>query len=177
MKLVVGLGNPGYEYRNTRHNVGWLFLEYLEQKYNFNINKKQNNSLITKININNVSVMFVKPQTYMNLSGTAVLELKNYYHINDKDIMIIFDDIDIPFGNIRYRQKGSGGTHNGMKNIVAMLKTEDIQRIKIGTGGLKKQNQNLADFVLEPFNEQEMITLQNCFKEAEQKMLEFIDKQ
>lgn len=175
MKLIVGLGNPGQEYRNTRHNVGWLFLEYLEKKYNFSITKKQTNSLISKVKINEIDVMFAKPQTYMNLSGNAVLELKNYYNIDINDILIIFDDIDISFGSIRYRQKGSGGTHNGMKNIVAMLKNENIKRIKIGTGGLRKQNQDLADFVLEPFTKDEIIKLQEIFKETEQKMLEFID--
>lgn len=176
MKVVIGLGNPDKQYQNTRHNVGWMFLEYLEKKYKFNISKLELDSLTCKTNIKGLDVIFVKPLTYMNLSGQAVLKIKNWYKIENKDILIIFDDIDIPFGNIRYRQKGSGGTHNGMKNIVQMLSSQDIPRIKIGTGGLRLPNQDLKDFVLQKFSKGEINDLQEYFKEAEQKLIEFLDK-
>ena len=105
MKLVVGLGNPVDEYAMTRHNVGWLFLEYLEEKYGFKINDKikATDSMVGQIYINNEKVVFAKPLTYMNLSGNAVQKLKKWYNLEDKDIIIIFDDIDIPFGECRYK--------------------------------------------------------------------------
>jgi PTH1 family peptidyl-tRNA hydrolase len=131
MKIVVGLGNPGIGYEKTRHNFGFMFLEYLENKYKFRIEKKKLDSLIGECTINDEKVVFVKPSTFMNLSGEAVQKVKNWYKVEDKDIIIIFDDIDIEFGEIRYRSSGSGGSHNGMKNIVQMLSTENIARIKL----------------------------------------------
>ena len=98
MKIVVGLGNPGKEYEKTRHNCGFMFLEYLEDKYNFKILNKKFDALIAETNINGNRVVFVKPQTYMNLSGNSVVKVKNWYKVEDKDILIVFDDIDIPFG-------------------------------------------------------------------------------
>lgn len=175
MKAVIGLGNPGKEYAKTKHNTGWMFLEYLEDKYHFKIDKKENDSMIAKTQILQKPVIFVKPQTFMNLSGNAVLKIKNWYKLENEEILIVFDDVDIPFGSVRFKQKGSGGTHNGMKNIVSMLNSQDIPRIRIGTGNLKKQDQNLIDFVLEPYSKDEIIALKDCFGQAEQKMLEFLD--
>lgn len=177
MKVVVGLGNPGKEYKYTKHNAAWLFLEYLEKKYGFKILKKESDSLTCKTrNMLDKEILFVEPQTFMNLSGNAILKIKNWYKINLEDMIIIFDDIDIPFGNIRYKINGSGGTHNGMKNVVEVLATENITRIRIGIGGLKKENEDLIDFVLQDFTEDELNKLNETFKEAEQKLIEFLDK-
>ncbi|MDF2865694.1 MAG: peptidyl-tRNA hydrolase [Clostridia bacterium] len=131
MKIVVGLGNPGKEYARTRHNFGFMFLEYLEEKYKFEIDKKKLDSLIGECTINNQRIVFVKPLTYMNLSGQAVQKVKNWYKVEDQDIIVVFDDIDIEFGEFRYRESGSGGSHNGMKNIIQMFATQNISRIRL----------------------------------------------
>lgn len=173
MKLIVGLGNPGKEYDKTRHNVGWMFIDFFSEKYNIKVDKKKHDSFIFETMIKGEKVVLVKPLTYMNLSGIAVSKLKKWYKIESKDIMIIFDDIDIPFGSIRYKEKGSGGSHNGMKNIVEQLSTQDIPRIRIGIGGLKHPNQDLKDFVLERFSKEELDKLNDTiFKEAEEKLYE-----
>ena len=174
MKVIVGLGNPGKEYEKTKHNVGFLFLEYLEKKLNFEVSKKFEESLISEINYQGEKVVFVKPQTYMNLSGRAVQKIKNWYKIENKDIVIIFDDLDIPFGTIRYRQNGSGGSHNGMKNIIECLSSKDIQRIKIGIGGLKHENEDLKNFVLSKFNKDQLEKLEEVFDEVHKKIDELI---
>ena len=176
MKIIVGLGNPGKEYEQTRHNIGWLFLDYLSKIYNVDISKNSNDALIGETYVNNEKIIFAKPITYMNLSGNAVSKLKNWYKVDNKDILVIYDDIDIPFGTIRYREKGSGGTHNGMKNIIQMLASEDIARIRIGLGGLKHEKQDMANFVLQKFKKEELEKLENeIFVEAETKFKDFLD--
>ena len=131
MKIIIGLGNPGIEYERTRHNFGFMFLEYLEKKYKFKIDKKKSDSLIGECIINYEKVIFVKPIKFMNLSGESVQKIKIWYKVDDKDILVVYDDIDIDFGDVRYKTSGSGGSHNGMKNIVQMLSTENIARIKL----------------------------------------------
>lgn len=113
----------------------------------------------------------------MNLSGTAVKKVKSWYKVKDEDIIIVFDDIDILFGDIRYKLCGSGGSHNGMKNIVQMLNSENIARIRIGLGGLKHEEENLSDFVLLKFKKSEELKLNDIFSKSEEKLLEFLDKQ
>ena len=174
MKMIVGLGNPGKEYEKTKHNLGFLFLEYIEKKYNLKINKKAFDSLILETNFEGEKVVFVKPQTYMNLSGIAVSKVKQFYKIKNEDIIVIFDDIDIPFETIRYRSKGSGGSHNGMKNIVQSIGTEDFSRIRIGLGGLKHENQDLKDFVLQRFSKEQLEKLDIVFENVEDKLKEFL---
>ena len=107
----------------------------------------------------------------MNLSGEAILKIKNYYKVNTQDIMVIFDDIDIPFGTIRYKQKGSGGSHNGMKNIVQLLSTQDIPRIRIGIGGIKNERQDLKDFVLSRFSKEQLNDLENIYNKLKEVFL------
>lgn len=176
MKVIVGLGNPGKEYENTKHNIGFLFIEYLEKRYRFEVKKKAFDSLICEINFNGEKVVFVKPQTYMNLSGIAVQKSKSWYKVDSKDIIIIYDDIDIPFETIRYRESGSGGSHNGMKNIIEHLGTKDIPRIRVGIGGLKHENDDLKDFVLSRFSKEQLKNLELVFNEVEEKLNEFINK-
>ncbi len=176
MKIIVGLGNPGKEYDITKHNVGFMFLEYLEKKYDFKIEKNMFESKIADIIFDKQRIIFVKPQTFMNLSGNAVSKIKNWYKVEDKDILVVFDDIDIPFGDVRYKINGSGGTHNGMKNIVQMINSKDFPRLKIGIGGLRKENQDLANFVLGKFSSKELNQLEEVFLTAEEKMQVFLDK-
>ena len=175
MKIIVGLGNPGKDYEKTRHNVGWMFLDYLAKIYDQKIDKKKLDCYLTELNIDGEKVILAKPLTYMNLSGLAVLKLKKWYKVDNKDIIIIFDDIDIPFGECRYKLNGSGGTHNGMKNIVQMLSTKNIARIKIGIGGIKHPNQDLVDFVLQKFTTSQLQELDKVFEEAYEKLQKFLD--
>lgn len=175
MKLVVGLGNPGKEYENTRHNLGFMFLDYLTEKYSFKIDTSKFNAKIGEIYINNEKVLFAKPQTYMNLSGQSVQKIKDFYKLETKDILVIFDDLDIPFGDIRYKLNGSGGTHNGMKNIVQMLNSKDFPRLKIGIGGIKHEKQDLINFVLEKFSKEQLSELKDIFDNAYEKFLVFLD--
>lgn len=176
MKIVVGLGNPGLEYATTRHNFGFMFLEYMHQKYKFDINKEKLDSLLGECVINGEKVIFMKPMTYMNLSGNAVVKVKNWYKVEDEDIIVVFDDIDINFGDIRYKASGSGGSHNGMKNIIQMLSTENISRIRLGIGNLKHPEQDLSNFVLGKFSKDEEEKLEEIFIKTEKKLLEFLDK-
>lgn len=175
MKLVVGLGNPGKDYENTRHNLGFMFLDYLMDKYNFKIDNKKFNAKLGEIYINNEKIIFAKPQTYMNLSGQAVQKIKDFYKLDTKDILVVFDDLDIPFGETKYKTNGSGGTHNGMKNIVQMLNSKDFPRLKIGIGGIKHEKQDLINFVLEKFNKNQMEELNSIFDKAYEKFLLFLD--
>lgn len=176
MKIIVGLGNIGKEYINTKHNFGFMFIEYLEDKYNFKCDKKMKKSLIAETKINNEKVVFVKPQTYMNLSGEAILEVLNWYKEDISNVLVIYDDLDIPFETIRYKESGSAGTHNGMRNIINLTKTNEICRIRLGMGNLKHENEDLVKFVLSKFKKDELTKIKEIFTLAEIKMLEYLDK-
>ena len=176
MKIIVGLGNPGKEYENTKHNLGFMFVDYLSKKYNLNEFKKFKNSKITEDIIEGKKVIFAKPQKYMNLSGNTVLELKKWFKVENKDIIIIYDDFDIPFESVRFREKGTGGTHNGMKDIILKLSDTNIPRLRIGTGGLKKDKEEVISFVLSKFSKDELSKIDNIFDEAYVKLKEFLDK-
>ena len=177
MKLVVGLGNPGKEYENTRHNTGFLFLEYLEKKYSFKIDKKMKNAFVGEKNIDGEKIVFVKPQTFMNLSGEAVRDIKKFYKLENKDIIVIYDDIDLEFGKVRYRENGSAGTHNGMRNIVQLCDGQSISRIRIGIGRPKYENEPLVDFVLSKFSKEELEKISESFVEAEEFLNKYLNKE
>ena len=176
MKIIVGLGNPGKEYENTKHNIGFMFLDYLVNKNNLGDFKKFKNSKILECDLNGKKIILAKPQTYMNLSGNALVELKNWYKIENKDMLVIYDDFDIAFGDVRYRDKGSAGTHNGMKDIVNKISSIEIPRLRIGTGGLKKENEPIISFVLSKFSKSNLDELNNIFEQATIKFEEFLDK-
>ena len=141
MYIIVGLGNPGKKYENTRHNMGFLAVDVLAQKYDIKINKIKFKSLVGEGNIAGQKVVLVKPQTYMNLSGEAVREIVDFYKLDPQNLIVIYDDIDIPTGTIRIRKKGSSGTH---------IRTEDFPRIRVGIGaepGAGKKG-NLIGYVI-----------------------------
>ena len=154
MKLVVGLGNPGKKYERNRHNVGFMAIDELARKNNITVNKSKFNSVYGEGRIGNEKVILMKPLTYMNNSGISVAECKKYYDIPIKDIFVICDDIDIPFGSIRIKKKGSAGTHNGLKSIIQHLKEDGFPRFKISVGK-KIEQMKLADFVLSNFTDDE----------------------
>ena len=165
MIAIVGLGNPGREYRDTRHNIGFNTIDLLAHRNNIKINKIKFKSLYGEGFINGEKVLFVKPQTYMNNSGVAVMELFNFYKIPIENLIVIVDDVDIEFASIRIRKKGSAGTHNGLKSIIYHLQEDNFPRVKIGIGE-KREKQDLADFVLSKFSKEEAeeieITVENA---------------
>lgn len=146
MKLVVGLGNPEKKYDGTYHNLGFMTVDKFALENDIEFNKKGCKSVFGEGEIDGESVIVAKPLTYMNLSGEAVLAFKSKYKLQNKDILVVVDDIDLPLGTYRYKTGGSGGTHNGMRNIVSMIGT-DFPRLRIGIG--KPENIPLIDFVLQ----------------------------
>lgn len=154
MFAVVGLGNPGRNYEGTRHNVGFDAIDLLASRNNIKINKIKFKSVYGEGIIGNNKVILLKPQTYMNNSGMAVLDLYNFYKLPVENIIVVVDDIDIEFSTIRVKAKGSAGSHNGMKSIIYHLQSDNFPRVKIGIGQ-KQEGQDLADFVLSRFNREE----------------------
>lgn len=154
MYAVVCLGNPGKEYEFTRHNMGFLAGKTLINTHNFAKSGKKFKSTLYEGSINGKKIITLFPQTYMNLSGDAVQLFLNYYRVEPKHILVIYDDFDLPFGDIRIRLKGSGGTHNGMKDIIRKIATSDFPRIRIGIGP-KPEYIKTEKFVLARFSKQE----------------------
>lgn len=173
MKLIVGLGNPGRDFENTYHNIGFMFLDYFAKKHGCNFNKSNKLSVYTQAKIDGQILMLIKPLTYMNLSGEAVAYFVNYYKLNPEDVIVACDDVDLPKGTVRYRQNGSGGTHNGLKNIVYKLKSENFHRLKFG---ISKENQDidLKDYVLSKIDEESLKKITGTFDEAIQKLNMFL---
>ncbi len=169
MKLIIGLGNPGKKYEKTRHNVGFLALDNYVKSYNESYKVESNfNAVSVKLN----NTIFIKPQTYMNLSGESVIKYINYYKIDIEDILVIYDDISIPFNNIRIRDSGSAGGHNGIKSIIQHIKTQDFKRVRIGVDNNTKVN--LADYVLGDFSRNELNDLENIFNDINNLIDDFI---
>ena len=132
MKIIVGLGNPGAKYAGTRHNVGFSVILKLADKYNISLTEKKHKAEFGKGIIEGEKVILAMPQTYMNLSGESVRELMDYYKCDCSDIIVIYDDIDLAVGRLRIREKGSAGGHNGMKNIILHLGSQEFTRIRVG---------------------------------------------
>lgn len=165
MKLIVGLGNPGRKYRKTRHNIGFMFIDSLVQELNlkFRLDSKFQGEVIdTKIN--NETVVFLKPSTYMNLSGIAINKVIKYYNIDIKDIIVIYDDNALEIGKVRIREKGSSGGHNGLKSIIKELGTDQFKRIRLGIG--KNTYIDNKDYVLGKVKSKDMKVYNEIFYEA-----------
>ena len=146
MKLIVGLGNPGKEYENTRHNIGFMVIDKLLDTYNYEKKKEKFGGIYYETIINNEKVMLLKPQEYINLSGIVIRKYIDYFKIDVDDILIINDDLDLDVGNFKLKMSGSSGGHNGLKNIEENLGTKDYKRFKIGISNNK--NINTKDYVL-----------------------------
>lgn len=165
MKLIVGLGNPGEKYQSTRHNTGFLTLDILAEELKVNISRKAFNALIGKTIIQGEQVILMKPQTYMNNSGEAVGKAVRYYHLDPaRDVLIIYDDLDLPVGRFRLREKGSAGGHNGIKSIIAHLNTNVFNRIRVGIGSDDKGD--TIDYVLGNFHGEERQLFNDSIKLA-----------
>lgn len=151
MYLIVGLGNPTKKYEHTRHNIGFDVIDRLANQYNISMNMKKFKGICGTGTIEGVKTLLLKPQTFMNLSGISVREAADFYKLNlTRELIVIYDDIDLTPGNLRIRKKGSAGGHNGIKDIIAHLGTQEFLRIRIGAGA-KAEGQDLVSHVLGHF--------------------------
>ncbi len=166
MYLIAGLGNPGREYEMTRHNIGFHFIDYFADKYKVKVSKLKYKGLWGEVNIGGEKVLLAKPQTYMNLSGDCIAEAASFYKIPPENIIVISDDVSLNTGNIRIRQKGSAGGHNGLKSIILRLNSDEFIRIKIGVGESENPNMDLADHVLGRFKKDEIPILEDAIIRA-----------
>ena len=164
--MIVGLGNPGKKYEFTRHNTGFLCVDLYAEQHGFKIDRLKFKSLIGETKIGGKRCLFVKPQTFMNLSGEAVREAAAFYKIPPERIIVIFDDISLDVGKMRIRRKGSDGGHNGIKNIIYHLSSDLFPRIKIGIGAKPHPDYDLADWVLTPFSKDDLKVLRDVCENA-----------
>lgn len=161
MYLIVGLGNPGEEYRGTRHNVGFDAIDIISKKYNIELNRVKFKGVYGEGFIDGKKVMLLKPTTYMNLSGESIGEVANFYKIPHEDIVVIYDDISLDIGKLRIRAKGSAGGHNGIKSIISCLGGDMFPRVKVGVGAPKG---NLVSHVLGKFTPEERTILNKALE-------------
>lgn len=169
MKLIVGLGNPGKEYENTRHNIGFQMMDRFSEKLGVSITKSKFNGLYTETLIDGEKVILLKPQSYINLSGEVIHKFVDFYKISISDILILHDDLDLEIGTYKIKQKGSSGGHNGLKNIELHLGTQEYKRIKIGISNNK--NMDTKDYVLGKLSKEEKEQLE----EVEHRVLEILN--
>ena len=171
MFLIVGLGNPGSQYEDTRHNIGFKVLDNIAQEYNIDINRQKFKGMYGEGFINGEKVILLKPSTYMNLSGESVKEVLDFYKLSNEDILVIYDDISLDVGRLRIREKGSAGGHNGIKNIIAHLGTDVFPRIKVGVG---QPDVDLVNYVLGKFSKEEMDVLSESIEASTKAVKEII---
>lgn len=152
MILIVGLGNPGKQYEQTRHNIGFDVIDYMANKYNIDVNREKFKGICGEGFIENKKVILLKPLTYMNLSGESIRDLANFYKLEDDEIIVVYDDISLDIGRLRIREKGSAGGHNGIKSIIQNLGGDKFPRVKVGVGQPKD---NLVNHVLGKFSKED----------------------
>lgn len=165
MYLIVGLGNPGREYEHTRHNAGFDAIDVLAGKLGADVKEKKHKGLCGKGMIAGEKVILLKPQTFMNLSGESVRAAADFYKIDAEHMIVLYDDIDLDVGKLRVRAKGSAGGHNGIKNIIAHMGTQEFPRVRIGVGA-KPDRMDLADYVLGRCSQVERPVMEDAFEEA-----------
>ena len=159
--IIVGLGNPGDKYEKTRHNAGFMFLDWMAAKCGFSINRSKYKSLCADATVAGKRVIIMKPQTFMNASGEAVIEAAKFYKIPAEKVIVISDDVTLDVARLRVRRKGSHGGHNGLKSIIAHLGSDAFPRIKIGVGKKPSPEYDLVDFVLGKFSKSDLDTLKS----------------
>lgn len=163
MKLIVGLGNPGVRYANTRHNAGFMVMDRLAKMAGTEIEKEKFEGKYAKLKIKGEDVIFLKPETFMNNSGFSLKACMDFFKIGPEDILVIYDDKDLPVGSIRLRQKGGAGGHNGVKSVIALTLSDTFDRIRVGIG---KPDIRIVDFVLSKFKEEEKADLEEGIQQA-----------
>jgi len=171
--LIVGLGNPGRQYRMTRHNLGFMVVNHFAQEYNFQWKKGRGKAEISKGKIDNESIILAKPQSYMNLSGPVVATLRNYYKVENESLLVVCDDVNLPFGRIRLRGRGSDGGHNGLASIITFLGTQDFPRLRIGVGS-NLEGKQLSEYVLGKFSKDEAAALTAVTEVSVEAIVSFI---
>lgn len=169
MKLIIGLGNPGKSYENTRHNIGFMVIDHFANTTNW---KNKWNALYTEIIINNEKILLIKPQTFMNLSGNALIEFANFYKIDLEDILVIQDDLDLEVGKYRLKINSSSGGHNGIKSIIERLGSNHFARLKIGISNNKRID--TKDYVLGKFTKEELETFEKLYPTFNEIITSFI---
>lgn len=165
MYIIVGLGNPGKQYEHTRHNVGFEVIDILADRIGIHVGEKKHKGLCGRGVLEGQKVVLVKPQTFMNLSGECVRAVVDFYKVAEDEVIVIYDDVSLEPGQLRIRGKGSAGGHNGIKNMIAHLGTQEFPRVKVGVGE-KPKGMDLADYVLSRFLKEEQGKMDDAFKEA-----------
>ena len=173
MKLIVGLGNPGPEYATTRHNIGWKVVDAFAAKFRIKIDNHEKNAMTGQGRVAGGSVLVAKPLTFMNLSGDSVKLLVNAYAESLDDLIVVYDDVDLPLGKLRIRMSGSAGTHNGMRSIVSAFGTEKFARLRIGIGGVDSTGR-LRDYVLGEFTPDEALPVQRAIERSVDALVFFV---
>ncbi|WP_286033072.1 aminoacyl-tRNA hydrolase [Brachyspira pilosicoli] len=159
-KLVIGLGNPGEEYKNHRHNIGFIIIDKLAQNLSLKFDNNKKKSLFTRAKLNSTDFILLKPQTFMNLSGESAIYISKFFNIKPEDIIVIYDDMDIPFGTFKIKKGGSSGGHNGIKSLIAQLQTDDFIRLRVGIGR-PSFGKKVNDYVLSSFSKSERENIDN----------------
>ncbi|NMB43663.1 MAG: aminoacyl-tRNA hydrolase [Clostridiales bacterium] len=175
MYIIVGLGNPGRKYIGTRHNIGFDAITRISDDFNISLNINKHKAICGAGFIGGEKVLLAQPQTYMNLSGESVRALADFYKVSPENIIVIYDDINLEVGQLRIRKSGSAGGHNGIKNIIQHLGTQDFPRIRIGVGQ-KPQEWDLVDYVLSKFSDEENKVLRHALKNASDATKVLIDE-
>lgn len=173
MYLIVGLGNPEADYDKTRHNMGFHVINKLAKEYEIELSRNKFNGIYGSGIIEGKKVILLKPQTYMNSSGESIIEFKNFYKLETKNILVVYDDIDLEPGEIRIRRKGSPGTHNGMKSVVHFLNSDEFPRVRVGIG-TPKEGTELIEYVIGAISDEEWQMLEQGTEKAEKAIIEIV---
>jgi PTH1 family peptidyl-tRNA hydrolase len=174
MYLIIGLGNPEDKYSNTRHNMGFDVINELSKECDIKVSKSKFDAFYGMGEINGKKIILIKPQTYMNLSGESIIKFKKFYKISNKNIIVIYDDLDLDLGDIRLKAKGGAGSHNGMKSVVENLKTEEFIRIRVGIG-TPKNKEDMINYVIGQIPKREREILDESIIKAKNSILEILE--
>lgn len=166
MYIIAGLGNPGKQYENTPHNMGFITVDHIAEKLGIKIDKIKFKALVGETNYKGEKLILIKPQTYMNLSGESVREVMSFYKADIENLIVIYDDVDIEVGRIRVRSKGSAGSHNGMRNIIYLLKDDNFPRIRLGIKSDRSTKMQLRDYVTGGFAKEDVKPLEEAVENA-----------
>lgn len=174
MKILVGLGNPGKEYEKTRHNIGFSVLDALAEELNLSFTKAKFNAILAEGTYQGEKILLVKPTTFMNRSGVSLLQLVNFYKVDTKDLLVVYDDVDLAVGELRLRKSGGAGTHNGMRDILAKLGKGDFPRLRLGIDQDKRIP--LASYVLSAFSKEEESLMEEARERAVKALLLYLEQ-
>ncbi|MCF6094699.1 aminoacyl-tRNA hydrolase [Microaerobacter geothermalis] len=175
MKLIAGLGNPGSEYEKTRHNIGFRVVDYISQQVGIPLSKNKFKGVYGMGLVETEKLILLKPMTYMNLSGDSIKEAIHFFDVPIEQLLVIYDDLDLPVGKIRLREKGSSGGHNGLKSIISHLHSDEFKRIRIGIGK-PMPGIDVADYVLSPFQKDEREQIEKAIQRAGEAAMDWIHK-